>query len=416
MPITIIETDLDIVREPLAHPFGFKGGCFTEKWLCRVRLQSQSGKCGTGIGGLSVLWSDRAVFLIHTEVGGNLIMAAMLEKALTLARSRTFETPLDLLDNLVAPIHEFGQIITGNQELRKTFTLNALVALDNAAWTLYAQESGTADFDALLPAPCREPLSHRHTELAKVPMIGYGESMEQILELARSGYFIFKIKLGAPGEPEEMLVKDMERITQIHKALGEMTTSHTDDGKVRYYLDANCRYPHPDLMKRLLDHARRIGMTEQILILEEPFLETAGFDVRELGVRVAVDESYHDTEDLVRKMGLGYSAVALKPAGKTLSMALRMAAEAHSRRVPCLVADSGCVPILVQWNKNIAARLMPFPGLRTNLLESNGPQHYAHWRRLMDEHPCAGAPWLESRNGVWHLDDDFYEKSGGIFA
>ena len=113
---------------------------------------------------------------------------------------------------------------------------------------------------------------------------------------------------------------------------------------------------------------------------------------------------------------LGYSAFALKPAGKTLSMTLRMAAEAHRRGAPCFVADSACPPILVDWNKNVAARLAPLPGLATGLLESNGPQHYRNWQRMLREHPCHGAPWLSAANGVFDLGRDFYDAGGGIFS
>jgi hypothetical protein len=33
----------------------------------------------------------------------------------------------------------------------------------------------------------------------------------------------------------------------------------------------------------------------------------------------------------------------------------------------------------------------------------------------MQAHPCHGAGWLEPRNGLFHLDADFYRSSGGIF-
>lgn len=416
MPIQIVAATLDITREPLRHPFRLKGGCFTEKWLCHASLTGASGITATGIGGLSVLWSDRAVFLEHTEVGGNMIMALMLEHALQLARGRSFETPVDLTESLVAPTDQYGREITGHADLRKTFALNALVALDNAAWILYARESGATDLDALIPDQYRAPLSRRNAQIAMAPMIGYGETIAQVQQLAADGYCIFKLKLGSPGEPEVMLAADAERMTQLHAVLGKIKTPHTDDGKIRYYLDANSRYPDPGLMQRFLAHARAIGMFGQIIILEEPFAEETAFDVHDLGVRVAADESLHDVADLARKAELGYGAIALKAAGKTLSMTLKMAAEARRCGIPCLAADSGCAPVLVQWNKNIAARLEPFPGMKMNLMETNGAQHYAHWDELMAAHPCADAQWLQARNGVFELDDDFYARSGGIFT
>jgi len=411
----IQEVGLDVMREPLARPFGFKGGRFTEKWLCKVELRSESGKVATGIGGLAVLWSDPRVFHAHTEVGGNIVMVAMLEKALAMARGQSFETPLELLEHLIEPVHEYGKTITGNADLRRTFTLNSLVALDNAAWILYARERGIATFDQLIPAEFRVALGHRHSEVAVIPAVSYGMSVDEVVGLARAGCFVFKMKLGAPGDHEEMLAADMRRLTEIHQAIGDFTTRYTDDGKLRYYLDANGRYPHPDVMKRLLDHARGIGMMEQVLVLEEPFDESCDFPVHDLGVRVAVDESLHTHVDVEEKARQGYGALALKPAGKTLSMTLRMAREAVRLGIPCLVADSGCVPVLVEWNKNVAARLAPFPGLKTGLLESNGPQHYAHWRELIQAHPASGKRWVESAHGVFELDDEFFESGGGIF-
>jgi len=117
----------------------------------------------------------------------------------------------------------------------------------------------------------------------------------------------------------------------------------------------------------------------------------------------------------VERIQMGYSAIAIKGAAKTLSMSLRVIRAAQSRGVPCFCADSAAIPVLVDWNKNIAARLSPLTGLGVGLLESNGGQNYAHWDRLASYHPCAGASWIEPRKGVFHLDEDFYRLSGGIF-
>ena len=78
----IVETDLEIQREPFARPFAFKGSAFHEKWNLVVRLKDADGYEAFGIGGLAVLWSDAAVFAAHTEMGGNLLQASLLEFAL----------------------------------------------------------------------------------------------------------------------------------------------------------------------------------------------------------------------------------------------------------------------------------------------------------------------------------------------
>ena len=142
----ITKTNLNIIREPLVKPFGFKGGFFTEKWVCEVELTSESGNKATGQGGLAVLWSDAAVFSAHSEVGGNILMAAMLEYALGMVEGKTFANPVEMLEFLDKPVYEYGCNITDNPELRHTFALNPLVALDNAAWLLYAQENNIDNF------------------------------------------------------------------------------------------------------------------------------------------------------------------------------------------------------------------------------------------------------------------------------
>ena len=412
----IADIGLDVSREPLTHAFGFKGAYFTEKWLCHVTLQGRSGKVGRGLGGLAILWSDPAVFHAHTEVGGNLIMCNLLEHALHLARGMSFDTPFELLDRLMDQVHEYGCRITDNLGLRRTFTLNALVALDYAAWALRAAEMGATDFDALLPEGCCPALNARHNAVAVIPLVSYKLPVADVAALAEQGCFVFKIKIGAPGDPATMLARDSQRLTEIHDALKDRRTERTESGHVLYHLDANGRYPDRALMERLLDHARAIGMLDHVVILEEPFAEEADLDVHGLGVRVAADESLHHVADVAHKLDLGYGAFALKPAGKTMSMTLRMAAEAHKRGAPCFVADSACVPVLVDWNKNVAARLAPFPGLTTGLQESNGAQHYANWPALLAAHPPRRRPLADparrrlrhrprflrmQRRGVW---------------
>jgi hypothetical protein len=92
-----------------------------------------------------------------------------------------------------------------------------------------------------------------------------------------------------------------------------------------------------------------------------------------------------------------------------------MAKLAREIQMPCFVADSTCPPAIVNWNKNVAARVESFPGLDFGLLESNAHQHYTNWAKLAAEHPYAGADWQKTIQGVFQLDEDFYQTSGGIF-
>ena len=135
----------------------------------------------------------------------------------------------------------------------------------------------------------------------------------------------------------------------------------------------------------------------------------------DLGVCVAADESAHTDKHTEKRIQMGYKAICLKAIAKTLSMTLKIIKAANKQGIPCFCADTTVNPILVDWNKNIVARLAPFPGLGLNLLETNGPLNYLNWNKMLSHHPCAGAQWTITKNGVINLNDDFYQKSGGIF-
>jgi hypothetical protein len=49
------------------------------------------------------------------------------------------------------------------------------------------------------------------------------------------------------------------------------------------------------------------------------------------------------------------------------------------------------------------------------LLESNGHQNYRNWPTMLQYHPCCNAGWTKTKRGVFELDRDFYDKSGGLF-
>jgi hypothetical protein len=95
---------------------------------------------------------------------------------------------------------------------------------------------------------------------------------------------------------------------------------------------------------------------------------------------------------------------------------LEMVAAADRFGLHPFVADNACVPILVDWNKNMAGRLPAFPGLQGGIMETNGLENYGSraWQRMLAEHPCAGARWLVPEGGGFALDDDFYTRSGGV--
>jgi len=414
--ITITGVNSNFEREPLVRPFGFKGGYMTEIWQTVNYLESSSGLHEIGLCTQNVLWSDALVFASHSESGGNALMYALTEHALQIVKGQNFTSQVDLLETILPEIYEFGKKITSNPHLRKTFALNALVGLDNAAWLLFAKENGFATFDEMIPAAYKPALSYHHDEAAAIPLMAYNIPIGEIKDAVEQGYFFMKIKIGQPGTQEEMLEKDKARLSSIHDTIGKVTTRHTKDGKLPYYFDANGRYEKKETLLKLIDHAKKIGAFGQIAIIEEPFPEELEIDVSDIPVRLAADESAHTDEDAIKRIQMGYGAIALKAIAKTLSMTMKIAQAAHDRNIPCFCADLTVNPILVEWNKNVAARLKPFPGMGSlGLIESNGHQNYKNWNTMMSYHPLNTGGWLQAKNGVYTLNDEFYKTGGGIF-
>jgi L-alanine-DL-glutamate epimerase-like enolase superfamily enzyme len=413
-------------REPFLRPFRFKGGSFNEKWINITTLYPRdpgadpSAPRYTGIGGNAVLWSDPAVFAARSETGGNLVMSLMAEQAVRMLADKLlagmeFPDPISAIQSLLSELHELGCTVSGEAGLRRTFTLNASVSLDLALWKLYAATEGIQTFAGLIPRVYAGAFPDRQQLVARVPLVTYNLPERELLDLVEEGHFLIKIKIGQAGSQREMLEKDLSRLERIHRLLRDRRTDQTENGRLAYYLDANGRYEHKDTLLALVAGLEKMGAVEQVMLMEEPFPDDREYEVGDLPLRIAADESLHGVEDVRRRIELGYGAVALKPAGKTLSMTILMAAEAQSQGVPCFVADSACVPVLLDWNRIVAAHLPAFPGLACGILESNGAQNFRNWPALIRDHPCAGAPWLEPHRGMYRLAEDFYGRAGGIF-
>ncbi len=415
--ITVADTGCEFEREPLLRPFGFKGGYLTNIWQSAAMIRSTSGQRGIGLCTHSTLWSDAKVFAANSEAGGNALMFAMTAYALKLVKGRTFTDPVALNDELFKEVYEYGKQITGMPRLRQTFALNALVGVDNAAWLLFAKENGITTFDGLIPAAYKPALSQHHSKAASIPLMAYTIPIEEIKQAVQAGSFFMKIKIGQKGTQAEMLEKDMARVSAIHAALDSCRTPYTKSGKLPYYFDANGRYEKKETLLRLIDHIKKIGAFDQVAIIEEPFDEEVELDVRDIPVRLAADESAHTDKDALKRIEMGYRAMALKAIAKTLSMTMKIAQVAHEKGVPCFCADLTVNPILVEWNKNVAARLASFPGLEgLGLIETNGHQNYKNWGVMRSYHPFPDAAWSKTERGVFNLDADYYAKSGGIFT
>src|SRR5687767_12260930 len=216
--IRIKNIDADFEREPLT-PYHFKGSFVTELWQTIARLESESGISKIGLGTQSVLWSDSKVFAEHSESGGNALMYALSERALQLMKGNSFTNPVELLDDLLPEVFEYGKKITNNPNLRKTFALNSLVCVDNAAWLLYAAQNKLKNFDDMIPDVYKTGLSWRHDKVARLLSFSAASDVAKIKAAADDGYII-KMKIGSAGTQKEMLEKDMAFLSAVHKAIG----------------------------------------------------------------------------------------------------------------------------------------------------------------------------------------------------
>ena len=191
----IKNTDLKIVIEPLKAPFGFKGGYAQELWQVVVKVESDK-TFGIGIGLQSTLWSDASVYASGSYASGNAYMLLITEYALKLIKGKEFATPFDALDFVEDKAFEYAKEITGNKNLRKTFALNALVAVDNALWQLYGKENHTEDFLSLIDGEYKKPLMNKVDKICNIPLITYNMTMDDVKKLVDDGYFFLKIKIG----------------------------------------------------------------------------------------------------------------------------------------------------------------------------------------------------------------------------
>ncbi|MCU6712167.1 hypothetical protein M6D81_26045 [Paenibacillus sp. J5C_2022] len=405
-----------IQREPLLSPFGFKGAYLTELWQSVAGLWDEQGRFGLGVGVQSVLWSDADLFVKLGEAEGNALMANMTKHAMELSEGLACDSPFQLLNALYQPVLSYGKEQVGHAAMRSTFALNALVAVDQAAWSLFVQDHAIS-FDDWLGEQYGTILDERQAQLANVPLIPYGMTEEGIDGMLREGYGLLKVKIGADpagdGDRERMLEWDMARLKSVHELASRYETPYTLCGKIAYYLDANGRYENREQLMRFIDYADRIGALDRIVLFEEPFPEQMETDVSDLPVRFAADESVHDEADARARIDMGYGAFALKPVAKTMSMSLNIAKLALEADVACFCADLTANPMLTDWNKNLACRLPLLPELKVGILESNGHQNYRNWETMKGYHPRAGAPWLDNTRGVFRLDEAFYAESGG---
>ncbi|MBQ4109444.1 MAG: L-alanine-DL-glutamate epimerase [Clostridia bacterium] len=410
----IINACVGCEKESLLSAFGFKGSALTCLWQVSVKLETKENSA-TGTGVQSALWSDAKVFAKYGEEESNKLMLELTRYAVNLLKGTEFETPFELFDMLYPRVLKYAEAIIKIEKLRKTFVLNSLVAVDFAAWQLWFKENNKGSFDDI----CVFDSKHQ-SALANVPLITYGTELGEIEKMALSGTPLFKIKIGSDpdkdGNPEAMLKWDKQRIKDIHCVLKDIKTDYTENGKILYYLDANGRYDTKERLVDFLDFCDAEGILENIILLEEPFDEGNLIDVNDISVCFAADESIHGEEDVKKRFELGFKAITLKPVAKTLTLTIRMYNIAKKYNMKCFCADLTVNPIMVSWNQCVSARLDTLDNMKIGIVESNGKQNYKNWDKMLSVHPCCGAEFTKSDNGIYILNEEFYEKDAGVFT
>jgi L-alanine-DL-glutamate epimerase-like enolase superfamily enzyme len=406
--ITITQTACAYEPEKFLTSFGFKGNKLTGVWQTVVGLWDGTD-VGVGLGIQSVLWSDNRVFAAYGEDKSNQQMFRVTQYAAGLIQGKTFDAPQEILDFVFEDCCRFAAEVTGMQTT-ETFVLNALVPLDMAAWQLWARKTGADSFDAIFTG------ADHCEKLANIPLITYGVSVDDVVKMAKAGTCLFKIKLGCDpdgdGDLQKMLLWDQQRALQIHNALKNISTPHTESGHILYYFDANGRYDTKERLAALTDFLKQEGIADRTVLFEEPFAPENEVFVGDMGIPFAADESAHSLKDVLRRIELGYKALTLKPIAKTVTVTMRMAQAARDAGVACFCADLTVNPLMVEWNKNFAARLELLHGMKIGVVESNGAQNYVRWNEMKGYVPRKST---QSDGSIYTLDKAFYENAGGLF-
>lgn len=406
--ITIVQAACAYEPELFKTAFGFKGNKLTGVWQTVVGLYDGT-EVGIGLGVQSVLWSDSAVFAAYGEDKSNAQMFRVTQHAAALVQGKTFSAPQELLDYVFDDCYRFAKEETG-MNVTETFVLNALVPFDMAAWQLWARKTGADSFDNIFHS------ADRCEHLANIPLITYGVPVDSVVQMAKEGTCLFKIKLGCDpdgdGDLQKMLQWDQQRALQIHRALCDLTTPYTQSGRILYYFDANGRYDTKERLGKLTDFLKQESIADRTVLFEEPFAPENEVFVGDMGIPFAADESAHSLKDVKRRIELGYKALTLKPIAKTVTVTMRMAEAAREANVACFCADLTVNPLMVEWNKNFAARLSLLPGMKIGVVESNGPQNYVRWEEMKSYVPRVGT---QSDGSIYTLDEAFYCNAGGLY-
>lgn len=392
-----------VVREPLIGPFAFKAHEINELWQVIVGLPDGAGGIDWGLGAQSPVWGDPMVVDVAGIDGANMMMAAITGHAARVAADLPEDLdPVEVQARLMPEVLLLAREMT-NESIAESFVMNALVPIDQAMWQRWARRHEIRDFAELIPPSVRPYLPvdpATAPPAAEIPLVSPTTGAEEIGELLARGLPLLKIRIGADPnrdtDPSAMLDFDANRVIEVAAMVGRAEQAGATG--VRLYLDANGRYPDKATLLTLLDRIDDAGALHRIALVEEPLPVANDEHLGDLPVPIGADESAFDTASVERRAATGYSVIAVKPSAKTLTRSFAMIEAAGRAGMNCLVADLTAPPLLVAWNREVASRLTPLPGLERATFESNGPQNYLHWAdlsaRLPQQQPGEPAPNL----------------------
>ena len=403
------------VREKLISPFGFKGGYLTELWQSVVKIEAD-GITAISPCTQSVLWSDPKVFNTFPGEKGDSIMLSVTQKACECLEGMSFNTPDELIPQILPELKKHAQALCGFN-VAETFLLNSLVGVDIALWSIWCRKNNINSFGDMIPHSARGVMNARHQTLARIPLVSYGVSLDDVKGLAEGGTALMKIKIGAPsgevpGSEEDMRImteKDIARITAIHQTVKDIDTPLTKNGKILYYLDANGRYDTASRLEALLEGIEKAGASDRIALIEEPFSAEKDIFVGDYPYIFNADESAHSVADVKQRIDLGYKAVALKPIAKTLSVSFGMIQAACERGCGVLCADLTVNPFLAEWNKLFASHSPALGSMNVGCIEVNGDANYTRWNEMKSLLP-SGYEYTEDEGGAFRLTNSFFDR------
>lgn len=407
------------VREKLISPFGFKGGYLTELWQSVVKIEAD-GITAVAPCTQSVLWSDPKVFNTFPGEKGDSIMLSVTQKACECLEGMSFNTPDELIPQILPELKKHAASLCGFN-VAETFLLNSLVGVDIALWSIWCKENNITDFKDMIPHSARGVMNARHQTLARIPLVSYGVSLDNVKGLAEGGTALMKIKIGAPSGEEPgseadmriMTEKDIARITAIHQTVKDIETPLTKNGKILYYLDANGRYDTASRLEGLLEGIEKAGASDRIALIEEPFSAEKDIFVGDYPYIFNADESAHSVADVKQRIDLGYKAVALKPIAKTLSVSFGMIQAACEKGCGVLCADLTVTPFLAEWNKLFAAHSPALSSMNVGCIEVNGDTNYTRWNEMKSLLPD-GYEYIEDENGAFNFTNQHFNRFSAL--